>query len=99
MKHHLSLPDSGGLMLLLHIRLLAFVLTAAGPPLPSHSSPLPFPSLHFPFFPFPFPFPALPFPFPSPSLPLPFPFPSLLARSSRVTNLCWLGPGRMADKE
>ena len=29
MKHHLSLPDSGGLMLLLHIRLLAFLLTAA----------------------------------------------------------------------
>jgi hypothetical protein len=31
MKHHLSLPDSGGLMLLLHIRLLAFLLTLSLP--------------------------------------------------------------------
>ena len=40
-KHHLSLPDSGGLMLLLDIRLLAFLLATARPLL----------------FPFPFPFP------------------------------------------
>ena len=30
-KHHLSLPDSGGLMLLLDIRLLAFLLATARP--------------------------------------------------------------------
>jgi len=30
-KHHLSLPDSGGLKLLLYVRLLALLLTAARP--------------------------------------------------------------------
>ena len=40
-KHHLSLPDSGGLMLLLDTRLLASLLATARPLL----------------FPFPFPFP------------------------------------------
>ena len=38
-KHHLSLPDSGGLMLLLDIRLLASLLATARPLL----SPFPFP--------------------------------------------------------
>jgi hypothetical protein len=33
-KHHMSLPDSGGLMLLLDIGLLAFLLATASPLLP-----------------------------------------------------------------